>query len=75
MEHNGQYWGRPVNDEDAILEIEQQRKNGATAIIFTWLSFWTLDYYKGMHEYLDAHYECTLNNERLKGYNLEAMLT
>ncbi|MCY7361009.1 MAG: FkbM family methyltransferase, partial [Ignavibacteria bacterium] len=47
-ENNGQYWGLPANDEQAIEEIERQREMGVTSIIFGWATFRWLDHYKGM---------------------------
>ncbi|GAA4452714.1 hypothetical protein GCM10023189_16570 [Nibrella saemangeumensis] len=71
MEFNGMYNGQPPSDEAAIKEIERQKSNGVKAIIFVWTSFWLLEYYAGMYEYLRTTYRCILNNERLLGFSLE----
>jgi glycosyltransferase involved in cell wall biosynthesis len=56
VEQDGHYWGLPVDDKQAINEIEMQRKNGATSIVFPWTSFWMLDHYKEMRQYLNENY-------------------
>ena len=33
-EHEGQYWGPPLDDETAIREVERLRRSGATFMIF-----------------------------------------
>jgi glycosyltransferase involved in cell wall biosynthesis len=70
LEKEGQYWGLPADDKHAIAEIEVQRKNGVAVIAFAWSSFWVLDYFKGMHNYLKSNYKCILENERLMVFNL-----
>ena len=39
-EREGQYWGRPVNDDAAIGELERLRDTGAGFIAFAWPAFW-----------------------------------
>jgi hypothetical protein len=70
LEKNGQYWGPPPDDETAISELERLRKSGANFIIFTWLAFWWLDYYEGLHRYLRTEYRCVLENDRLVVFEL-----
>ena len=48
LEHDGMYWGKPANDDEAIRELERMRRAGSAFIIFTWHSFWWLDYYIGV---------------------------
>ncbi len=57
LEHNGEYCGHPIDDAAAIAEIERQRENGATHIVFGWSAFWWPDYYPGMHNYLKSNYK------------------
>jgi FkbM family methyltransferase len=64
-EQNGVYWGPPADAAAAIQEIKRQRENGASFIVFAWPSFWWLDYYTRMHEYLKANATCVANNERV----------
>lgn len=64
-EHKGQYWGLPADDASAIIEIERQRESGAAYIVFAWPAFWLLDYYSGMHNYLQSHYKCLKRNDHI----------
>jgi glycosyltransferase involved in cell wall biosynthesis len=70
-EQDGVYWGRPIDDDAAIAEIERQQKKGANAIFFTWQAFWWLDHYSKMYEYLKKNYSCILDNGGLIGYDLQ----
>ncbi|GAA4452711.1 hypothetical protein GCM10023189_16560 [Nibrella saemangeumensis] len=71
IEQNGQYWGPPANDTQAIEEIERQRTKGSAYIFFAWPTFWWLEHYSGMYNYLMSNYTCLINNERLVGFKLE----
>ncbi len=70
LERDGQYWGLPPDDDTAIVELERLRQSGASFIVFTWPSFWWLDYYSGFHEYLKSRYTCILKNYRLVIFDL-----
>lgn len=65
LEKDGQYWGPPLDDETAINELERLRQSRAKFIVFAWNTFWWLDYYKGLNDYLRSKYQCVLENERL----------
>src|SRR5262249_4604546 len=39
LEHEGMFWGRPIDDDQAIKELERMRSSGLGFIIFSWLSF------------------------------------
>jgi len=71
VDHDGKYYGPPSDDDQAILEIERERKEGAKYIFFTSNSFWWLDYYEKLAAYLKKNYPCILNNERLLGFQLQ----
>lgn len=71
-ENNGQYNGPPASDEKAIEELEKDRQQGASYIVFTWPAFWWLDYYKDFHEHLKSNYHCILKDNRMVIYNLNA---
>ena len=70
LEKNGQYWGKPSDDDEAIREFERLRRNGASFIIFAWPAFWWLDYYSGLRQYLRKEYPCMLENNRLVAFDL-----
>jgi hypothetical protein len=71
LEHDGQYWGSPENDEVAIRELERMRREGASRIAFAWPAFWWLEYYAGLHRHLRDNYRCVLNNDRLVAFELQ----
>ena len=70
IEKDGQYWGHPANDEEAIAEIERLKSEGAEFIFFAWVSFWWLDYYSVTNEYLRYKYECVVSDNNVIGFNL-----
>lgn len=47
----------PVNDKEAISEVERRRAQGASYLVFTKYTQWWLDYYVDFRKYLDAHYQ------------------
>ncbi|MCC5644920.1 glycosyltransferase family 2 protein [Nostoc sp. CHAB 5824] len=70
LEHEGQYWGAPLNDEIAIRELERMRQAGATFIVIGWPAFWWLDYYSGLRNCLSSNFRCVLDNSRLVVFDL-----
>lgn len=58
LERNGEYWGRPEDDKEAIHELERLRAAGADFIVFTWFTFWWLDHYSAFASYLRTVYTC-----------------
>lgn len=70
VEHQGQYWGAPVNDEIAIQELERMRQAGASFMVIAWPAFWWLDYYSGLRNYLSSNFCCVLDNSRLVVFDL-----
>jgi len=70
LERDGQYWGRPPDDETAIRELERLRGSGASFIVFAWPAFWWLDYYAGFSRYLHSKFRCVLRNDRLIVFDL-----
>ena len=72
LEHDGVYWGKPLNDDEAIRELERMRRSGSAFIIFTWRSFWWLDYYVGFREYLCSKFQCVRKNDCLIAFDLRS---
>lgn len=71
MDKNGQYFGPPSNDEEAINEIEREREEGAAYLFFTPNTFWWLDHYTGFADYLKNKFPLIVDSTRLKGFNLQ----
>jgi glycosyltransferase involved in cell wall biosynthesis len=70
LEREGQYWGPPVDDAEAIREIERLRASGWTYVVFAWPSFWWLDYYCAFRRHLEAHYRLILSTARVRVFQL-----
>jgi Glycosyl transferase family 2/Methyltransferase domain len=71
LEHGGEYHGPAPDDGTAIRELERMRKeHGAGFIVFGWPAFWWLDHYKEFSSYLQTHFRCLLQNERVRVFDL-----
>jgi glycosyltransferase involved in cell wall biosynthesis len=70
LEKDGCFFGPPLDDKNAIEELERLRQHGAKFIVFAWPAFWWLDYYPGFYKYLQLQYHCILENERLVVFDL-----
>jgi glycosyltransferase involved in cell wall biosynthesis len=70
LERDGKFWGLPLDDHHAIIELNRLRNTGANYIILTWPSFWWLDYYKDFTRYLRSKFRCVLENDRLVAFDL-----
>jgi glycosyltransferase involved in cell wall biosynthesis len=58
LERNGEYWGGPADDDEAIRELERLRDAGADFIVFIWFTFWWLDHYAAFASHLWTSYDC-----------------
>lgn len=63
LEKDGIPWGPPADDSQAVQELLRMKKEGAKAIVFTWPSFWYLDYYKDFSSLLNSKFVCREKNE------------
>jgi len=72
LEKSGQYWGPPPDDATAIAEMERLRKAGAKYIVFTWPTFWWIQYYVGFYRHVTSTCRCVLKNDRLEIFALPA---
>ena len=70
IERDGQYWGPPVNDGHALSELQRLQREGASHIVFAWNSFWWLDHYRGLHEWLRLNCTILLETPRVKIFRL-----
>jgi glycosyltransferase involved in cell wall biosynthesis len=71
LEHEGQYWGAPPDDQTAIREVERMRDCGASFMVIGWPAFWWLDYYSKLRNYLSSNFRCVLHNSRLIVFDLQ----
>jgi hypothetical protein len=73
LERDGQYWGRPQDDDTAIRELERLRRSEAIkCIAFAWPAFWWLESYPDFAKYLQSQFPCHLSNERLVVFGLRS---
>ncbi len=70
IERDGQYWGPPEDDAEAIRELDRMRYAGAQFIAFAWPTFWWLEHYAGLHRHLLSNTKAILDNERVVLFDL-----
>jgi hypothetical protein len=70
VEHDGQYWGMPPDDQAAVAEVERQRQAGAAFIVFAAPALWAMTHYCGLLAHLRSRYRCVLENDRLTVFDL-----
>jgi LmbE family N-acetylglucosaminyl deacetylase len=70
VEKDGHYWGKPMDDESAIREVTRLRLSGANFMIFVSSTFWWLEHYPGLKQYLYSNFRCFFKDERLLAFNL-----
>ena len=70
LERDGQFWGRPVDDANAIQELTRMHRAGATHIAFTSDCFWWLDHYSGFAAHLAQSHRWLLRNRRIVIFEL-----
>jgi hypothetical protein len=70
LEHKGEYWGRPLDDQHAIRELERMRRRGCAYIVFAWPALWWLDSYRAFNLHLRSNYKCSFENEFLVAFDL-----
>ncbi len=72
LEHNGQYWGRPVNDRIAVRELTRLRDAGASFVVFTPWTFWWLASYPALDDYLRGTARCVARSDTLVAFDLSS---
>jgi glycosyltransferase involved in cell wall biosynthesis len=70
LEHDGQYWGSPPDDDTAIRELNRLHQSGAEFIVFSWPAFWWLDHYVELHRYLRSKFPCVMENKRVVVFDM-----
>jgi glycosyltransferase involved in cell wall biosynthesis len=65
IEHDGKYWGSPESDEHALEILQKLHEEGTRYIAFGWPSFWWLQEYPKLHDYLRLHFNCIIQNKEL----------
>lgn len=70
LEREGKFWGLPENDQVAVRELERMMVQGARYVVFSWSTFWWLDYYKGLASFLERNSSKIVTTERVKVFHL-----
>ena len=70
IERNGHYWGAPLDDNNAIEELERLRGRDVSFIVFGWPVFWWFEYFKEFHNYLRSKYRCVAEDDLIVVFGL-----
>jgi len=70
LERNGQYYGMPANDDDALAELERQRSAGAKWVVIAQYSFWVEEAYPRLMDELNTSHPCRLRSSALLVFEL-----
>jgi hypothetical protein len=71
LEKNGIYDGDPKDSAQAIVDLEELRKRGASYLVFTWNTAWWLDYYPELGEHVTANGSLIASTPEFKIYELK----
>ena len=74
LESNGEYWGEPLDDEEAIRELERMRQSGANYFAIGNSAFWWTKYYPNFYTYLNSNFLKIRDNDRLIVYDLHSFV-
>jgi hypothetical protein len=70
LERNGQYWGKPDDDDTAVRELDRLRGAGAAFLVFAWPAFWWLEHYRGLSCHLHDTARRVVENGRIIVFDL-----
>lgn len=73
LERNGEFWGPPSDDAEAIAELERLRTAGASYLVFGFPAFWWLDYYAGFADHVAGSFERVAETKDLLAYDLSGL--
>lgn len=69
---DGEYWGPPTDDAEAIQELEMMRQQqGAAFLVVLWPAFWWLEYYKEWNQYIRSRFRCIEQNKQIIVFELK----
>ncbi len=70
VQRDGQDWGPPADDDQAIKELEHHRRAGSTHCIFLWTAFWWLECYPRFHAHLRRTARLVAEGDLLVAFDL-----
>ena len=71
VEKDGEFYGAPADDADAIAELERQRANGIHKLAMLWPAFWWLTHYKKFEQHLRAQSRLITANDLVIVFELK----
>jgi glycosyltransferase involved in cell wall biosynthesis len=72
LERDGVYGGPPVDDSEAIAELQRQRERGQRFFVVAFPHLWYLDYYRGLRAWLSSRARERLRNDRVAIFDISA---
>ena len=69
-EKDGIFCGAPTDQIEAVRELQRLQQAGAEFIVFMWTTFWWLDFYGDLEQYLNHHAERVLCSPRVVVFRL-----
>jgi hypothetical protein len=73
LERDGQYWGPPADDDQAVAELFRMRREGARYLAVIWSSFWWLDFYPCFGRILREPGCCLMDKAEIRIFDLAAI--
>ncbi|MGH7179447.1 MAG: glycosyltransferase family 2 protein [Tepidisphaeraceae bacterium] len=70
MERDGQFWGQPADDREAIDELTRLARAGARYVVIAWPSFWWLDHFRGFAQHLRRSFRCVVEDDLMIAFDL-----
>ena len=70
VERDGQFWGAPEDDAQALQELERQRSLGLQFLVFGGTEMWWLDHYTALAQRLHGQYRLIARHESLVAFAL-----
>ena len=70
LERDGEYWGPPADDGQAIAELERQRARGERFFVVAFPGLWYLDHYRGLGHWLAGAARERVRNDRVAIFEL-----
>ena len=72
MGREGEYWGTPADDHEAIRELERVREQRGGFLAILWPAFWWFESYPGFVEHLERTAPCAIRTDDLRVYEVNA---
>jgi glycosyltransferase involved in cell wall biosynthesis len=71
-QRDGEYWGPPAEDGEAVRELERLRSEGVGYVVVGWPAFWWLEYYPSLAAELAACYRRVTESDELIIFQLSS---